>query len=139
MPSAIQSRHRVCFQLQVKPDRLDEYRERHAAVWPDMLRAIRRPAGHNYSLFLRDDGLLIGYVRDRRRSSTPRPHSARTDVNRPLGGRDGRLLRRPRRPPDEGFPRLTEVFHLEDQLAALDADAASDTARSGTSTESSDS
>jgi L-rhamnose mutarotase len=31
---------RVCFQLQVKPDRLDEYRARHAAVWPDMLRAL---------------------------------------------------------------------------------------------------
>ena len=29
---------RVCFQLQVDPDRLAEYRDRHAAVWPDMLR-----------------------------------------------------------------------------------------------------
>ena len=31
---------RVCFQLQVRPDRLDEYRERHEAVWPEMLKAI---------------------------------------------------------------------------------------------------
>ena len=31
--------------------------------------------------------------------------------------------------PDQGAPRLAEVFHLEDQLAALDADAASDHAR----------
>ena len=30
---------RVCFQLQVKPDRLAEYKERHAHVWPDMLAA----------------------------------------------------------------------------------------------------
>ena len=52
---------RVCFQLQVDPVRLDEYRERHAAVWPDMLRAIEAPGRRNYSLFLRDDGLLIGY------------------------------------------------------------------------------
>ena len=37
---------RVCFQLQVRPDRIDEYRARHAAVWPDMLAgAGRRPAG----------------------------------------------------------------------------------------------
>ena len=32
---------RVCFQLQVKPERLDEYVRRHAAVWPDMLAALR--------------------------------------------------------------------------------------------------
>ena len=54
--------HRVCFQLQVRPDRVEEYVERHAAVWPDMLRALAEHGWHNYSLFLRDDGLLIGYV-----------------------------------------------------------------------------
>ena len=32
---------RVVFTLQVRPERLAEYRERHAAVWPDMLRALR--------------------------------------------------------------------------------------------------
>lgn len=33
------SRRRVCFTLSVDPDRLDEYRTRHAEVWPDMLAA----------------------------------------------------------------------------------------------------
>ena len=31
---------RVCFQLQVRPDRLEEYKARHAAVWPEMLHAL---------------------------------------------------------------------------------------------------
>ena len=53
---------RVCFQLQVRPDRLDEYKRRHAAVWPDMLQALHETGWHNYSLFLRPDGLLIGYL-----------------------------------------------------------------------------
>ncbi len=53
--------NRVCFTLQVKTDLLDEYRARHDAVWPDMLDALSRHGWHNYSLFLRDDGLLIGY------------------------------------------------------------------------------
>ncbi len=53
---------RICFLLQVKPDRLDEYKERHQAVWPEMRRALSDTGWHNYSLFLRDDGLLIGYV-----------------------------------------------------------------------------
>lgn len=53
---------RVCFSLQVRPDRLAEYRERHAAVWPDMLRALRDAGWRDYQLFLRDDGLLVGIV-----------------------------------------------------------------------------
>ena len=52
---------RVCFQLQVKRDRIEEYKTRHAAVWPDMLQALSETGWHNYSLFLREDGLLIGY------------------------------------------------------------------------------
>lgn len=53
---------RVCFLLQVKKDRLAEYRERHQQVWPEMLQALSETGWHNYSLFLRDDGLLVGYV-----------------------------------------------------------------------------
>src|SRR5215467_9088787 len=53
---------RICFTLQVKPDRLEEYKARHRAVWPDMLQALRETGWNNYSLFLRRDGLLIGYL-----------------------------------------------------------------------------
>ena len=49
---------RVCFQLQVKPDRIEAYREAHAAVWPDMLEALHETGWHNYSIFLRPDGLV---------------------------------------------------------------------------------
>ena len=53
---------RYCFQLRVRPERMAEYRERHSAVWPEMLTALRDTGWRNYSLFLRRDGLLIGYV-----------------------------------------------------------------------------
>ncbi|MEM7680997.1 MAG: L-rhamnose mutarotase [Planctomycetota bacterium] len=52
---------RACFTLHVKPDKLDEYRRVHEEVWPEMLDALRKHGWSNYSLFLRDDGLLIGY------------------------------------------------------------------------------
>jgi L-rhamnose mutarotase len=55
---------RYCFCLQVRPERLAEYRERHRAVWPEMLAALRDTGWRNYSLFVRDDGLLIGYLED---------------------------------------------------------------------------
>ena len=107
---------RVCFQLQVKPDRIAAYRARHAAVWPEMLRALHEAGWHNYSLFLREDGLLIGYF------ETPDLQAAldgmdATEVNARWQAEmaeffedlDGTA-------PDEGFLVLEEVFHLEDQL-----------------------
>lgn len=107
---------RVCFRLQVRPDRLAEYRERHAAVWPDMLRALARHGWQRYSLFLGDDGLLIGYL------ETPSLERAvagmqaeevnarwQADMAPYFEQLDGAG-------PDTGFTRLEEVFHLEDQL-----------------------
>ena len=53
---------RICFVLHVKKDRLEEYKERHRAVWPGMIDALRKTGWHNYSLFLRSDGMLVGYL-----------------------------------------------------------------------------
>jgi len=53
---------RVCFLLKVRREKMDEYRLRHAEVWPEMLDALRATGWHNYSLFLRPDGLLVGYL-----------------------------------------------------------------------------
>jgi L-rhamnose mutarotase len=111
---------RVCFQLQVNPERLDEYRTRHAAVWPEMLKALAKTGWHNYSLFLRDDGMLIGYF------ETPSLDAAiagmaETDVNdRWQADMAPFFLDLDGAAPDTGFLRLPEIFHLEDQLAALD-------------------
>ncbi|MBI3986092.1 MAG: L-rhamnose mutarotase [Lentisphaerae bacterium] len=53
---------RVGFVLKVRQDKLAEYKKHHEAVWPEMQDALRRTGWHNYSLFLGDDGLLVGYV-----------------------------------------------------------------------------
>lgn len=53
---------RVAFILKVKKDRLEEYKVRHREVWPEMLQALRETGWRNYSLFLREDGTLVGYV-----------------------------------------------------------------------------
>lgn len=52
---------RVGFLLKVKQELVEEYKRHHEAVWPEMLAALRRHGWHNYSLFMRDDGLLFGY------------------------------------------------------------------------------
>jgi L-rhamnose mutarotase len=52
---------RIGFLLKVKQDKIEEYKKYHEAVWPEMLDALRRTGWHNYSLFMRNDGLLFGY------------------------------------------------------------------------------
>lgn len=107
---------RICFQLQVKPNLISEYRERHAAVWPEMLAALKASGWHNYSLFLRDDGLLIGYLESEDFVAAQRAMAA-TDVNARWQAEMGDFFVELEGRPDEGFLRLTEVFHLEDQFS----------------------
>jgi L-rhamnose mutarotase len=111
---------RVCFQLQVRPERLEEYVQRHAAVWPEMLAAIAESGRRNYSLFLRQDGLLIGYfetdsLEESQRRLEENPVTARweTEMAPFFQDLDGR--------PDQGLSQLTEVFNLEDQLSGGNA------------------
>ena len=104
---------RVCFLLQVKPERLAEYKARHQEVWPEMLAALRACGWHNYSLFLRDDGMLVGYL------ETP-------DFEKALACMDAREVNErwqrdmapffdslAGRRADEGLLVLEEVFHLD--------------------------
>ncbi len=104
---------RVCFLLKVKPERLQEYKARHKAVWPDMLEALRETGWHNYSLFLRGDGLLVGYF------ETPDYQSAlagmaRREVNERWQREMAAFFETLEgRRPDESLLRLEEVFHLE--------------------------
>ena len=53
---------RICFVLNVRPDRVQEYKARHREVWPEMRAALMKAGWSDYSLFLRGDGLLVGYL-----------------------------------------------------------------------------
>ncbi|MGO9640347.1 MAG: L-rhamnose mutarotase [Candidatus Acidiferrales bacterium] len=103
---------RVCFLLQVKKDRLEEYKSRHQAVWPEMLEALHRAGWHNYSLFLRDDGMLIGYVEtpDFNRALE---QMAVTDVNRRWQAQMAEFFEGvPGRNADEQMQPIPQVFFL---------------------------
>jgi len=111
---------RVCFQLQVLPELMDEYIEHHRHVWPQMLQAIKDAGRRNYSLFLRGDGLLIGYYEtdDDEAAQTALDADPRTalweeQMSEFFVSLDGRA--------DQQAQRLGEVFNLEDQLAHLPA------------------
>jgi L-rhamnose mutarotase len=109
MPDNIQ---RICFTLHVKADRLEEYKERHRAVWPEMREALSKAGWGNYSLFLREDGLLIGYVEtpDFERALG---QMAATDVNTRWQSEMVEFFdSEPGRKPDEQMHPLPQVFYL---------------------------
>ena len=104
---------RVCFLLRVRPDRLEEYRERHADVWPEMRDALRDTGWGNYSLFLAPDGLLVGYLETEdfdaaRAGMEAREVNARwqAEMAEFFVALDGSR-------PDEAMRPLDEVFHLD--------------------------
>jgi Uncharacterized conserved protein len=103
---------RICFVLQVKPERLEEYKERHRTVWPEMLAALRETGWGNYSLFLRDDGLLVGYL-----ETDSFEHARAGMTQREVNDRWQREMRDFFVQPDGALPDramrpLEEVFHL---------------------------
>ncbi|NJM05355.1 L-rhamnose mutarotase [Candidatus Gracilibacteria bacterium] len=105
---------RVAFLLKVRADKLDEYKAHHQHVWPEMLAALRAAGWHNYSLFVRDDGLLFGYVETPEGLAAAQAQMAATDVNARwqefmapyVESADGKRA-------DEMFLQLEEVFHLD--------------------------
>lgn len=105
---------RVGFLLQVRRDKLEEYKAHHKHVWPEMLAALRRTGWHNYSLFLRDDGLLFGYFETPDNFQAALAGMAKEEINAKwqefmapyFENLDGAHA-------DEGMLELQEVFHLD--------------------------
>jgi L-rhamnose mutarotase len=115
---------RYCFTLQVQPDRLEEYVERHRAVWPEMLRALAAAGWRDYTLHLRADGLLVGIVTaddlaaaQDAMSAQPVNERWQAEMSPYFAGLHGVS-------PDMGLVALPKIFDLEGQLAALESPGA---------------
>jgi len=105
---------RVGFILKVRQDKLEQYERHHKAVWPEMLDALRRAGWRNYSLYLREDGLLFGYFETPESFQAALDGMAKEEVNarwqeymapffENLTGAHA----------DQSMVELEEVFHLD--------------------------
>lgn len=104
---------RVCFLLQVRPDRLEEYKQRHREVWPEMLQALRESGWSNYSLFLRPDGLLVGYLETENFQNALAAMKYR-EVNTRWQKEMSSFFVLPKgSAPDAAMTPLEEIFHLD--------------------------
>jgi L-rhamnose mutarotase len=107
---------RVGFILKVKADRLDEYKAIHQAVWPEMQQALSETGWHNYSLFMREDGLLFGYFETPEDFATARAKMAETAVNTRWQEMMAPFFESPTGASthaDDMMIELQEVFHLD--------------------------
>jgi L-rhamnose mutarotase len=105
---------RVGFLLKVRQDKIAEYIQHHEHVWPEMLQALRQAGWQNYSLFIREDGLLFGYFEAADNLEASLAGMAQTEINtrwqalmapyfEGLGGAHA----------DQNMLPLTEIFHLD--------------------------
>ncbi|MBX3064347.1 MAG: L-rhamnose mutarotase [Anaerolineae bacterium] len=105
---------RVGFLLKVKQDKIVEYKKHHESVWQEMQDALRRTGWHNYSLFIRPDGLIFGYVEAEESLQASLNGMANEPINQRwqefmapyfegIGGAR----------PDETMIELEEYFHLD--------------------------
>lgn len=104
---------RYCLRGQVRPDQVVEYRRVHTAVWPEMLAALRDAGWHDYSLYVGDDGVLVGFVSTdtgvdldaiQRRIQGPVNDRWQASVAALFAGEGA---------PDQAWVVLPEVFHLD--------------------------
>lgn len=93
--------------------KIEEYRERHASVWPSMLEALRNSGWENYSLFLQPDGLLVGYFETEDiMVSQQKMHAVSVNAQwqmemAPYFEKLGEIT------PDRSMVPLAEIFHLD--------------------------
>ena len=111
---------RVGFQLQVRPELLDEYLERHSPVWPEMLAEIAAAGRRDYSLFLAPGGVLFGYY-ETDDDAAAQAYLAASEVAARWEAEMAQFFVGLEGRPDQAATPLTEVFHLETQLAAAES------------------
>jgi L-rhamnose mutarotase len=103
---------RVGFQFKVRKDCIAEYKEHHNHVWPEMLNALRESGWHNYSLYMREDGVIFGYFETEESLATAQAKMAAKEVNTRWQDFMS-LFTDANARPDDNFVELEEYFHLE--------------------------
>lgn len=105
---------RVGFMLKVNPEKIPEYKRVHAAVWPEMIEALRRKGWHRYSIFMNKDGVLFGYFETPQSFQAALEGMSKEEVNKKwqayvascFEGLSGAGA-------DESMVELEEVFHMD--------------------------
>ncbi len=97
--------------MRVKPGQEAEYRRRHEAVWPEMLKALKRAGCSNYSIYMTGRE-LFAYMEVEDFERFKRQMSANSDAQR-WEERMAPIMERAILPQTGFHEVLPEVFHLD--------------------------
>jgi L-rhamnose mutarotase len=100
---------RAGFVLRVRPDKIDEYVRAHREVWPEMLEALKAAGIGNFTIF-RAGTEVFGYF-EAADLEAAEAYLAAQEVSARWQDTMAELLEE--RVPDQGPPRLPEIFRLE--------------------------
>jgi L-rhamnose mutarotase len=101
--------HRSAFVLRVRPDKIDEYVEAHAHVWPEMLAALTDAGIRNYSIF-RAGNQVFGYFESDDAAAAAAYLDGQEVCTRWQNAMADLLEERV---PESGPPVLDEIFRLD--------------------------
>ena len=105
---------RVGFIFKIKENKIDEYKEHHKNVWPEMLEALKKNGWRNYSIFLKNDGTLFGYFEAENSFNSSLQGMAKENINDKWQS----FMRQyfeilDDKNPDEVMVELSEIFHTD--------------------------
>ncbi len=105
---------RIGFQMKVKKDKIEEYKEAHRKVWPEVCEALSRNGWHRYSLFMNEEGVVFGYFETPTDYETALEGFLKEEATIRWAEAGGDHIEMP----EGGDPRdiiveLEEVFHLD--------------------------
>jgi L-rhamnose mutarotase len=100
--------------LRVQPEKFEEYKRLHTAVWPGVLKCISKSSIRNYSIFHKD-GWLFSYFEYRGDDfdADMRLMAADPETRRWWAIMEPMQDPLPSRAPGEWWARMEEVFHLD--------------------------
>ena len=105
---------RVGFEMKIKPDLVEEYKQRHDDIWPDMADALRRTVSRNYTIFFKEDGTLFGYVECEESFEASQAGMAEEEVNQRWQDDMSQFFQLPEGAhADENMIVWREVFHAD--------------------------
>ena len=102
---------RVCFVLRVRKDRIGDYLAAHQ-VWPEMLQAMHDAGIRNYSMFMAEDGMAVGYLEAENPEEALR-QVGQTNVSRRWQDHMAQYFESGSDPQTKAVQRLDEYFYLE--------------------------
>lgn len=100
---------RVAWTGRLRPDKIDEYVEAHANVWPDMLAMIKAAGVRNYSIYRFEDRVFGCYECDDPEAT--QAYQAAAEVTKRWGAAMAPLFAE--EVATEGLINLPEVFRLD--------------------------